>query len=306
MRTLRLRHHPVSMGVLAALVLSSASAVWPQTDLENTLRQYSKDTVGGYIQPIADLFGTNMQAGFYHSASIPRVGVHVEFNLIGMGSLVGEDLETYEAKTPAGFSPSAFETATVFGGKGTEVTDQANPQLKYRGSDGILKASLFPLAVPQLRVGSFMGTEAIVRFMTTPDLGDDAFPKTTLLGVGVRHSISQYLLAAPVDLAAGVFVNRFTAGDLIDFKGWAVGAQASKGFGLFNLYGGADWESTTMNLKYESKDPFAEPLVDIDLKGANGLRLTLGGGMSLGVFKLFADVNLGSITNFSGGIGLGI
>ena len=110
-----------------------------------------------------------------------------------------------------------------------------------------------------------------------------------------------------MDVAAGIFYNRFTVGDLIKFRGLSIGAQASKGFGPANLYGGLAWESSTMNLKYQTNDPIAQDAkIDIDLKGDNNFRLTLGGGLSLGFFKLFADVNLGPVTNFSGGLGFGL
>jgi hypothetical protein len=44
----------------------------------------------------------------------------------------------------------------------------------------------------------------------------------------------------------------------------------------------------------------------VSIDGANSFRFTLGAGLSLGVFHLFADANFGSVTQFSGGIGFGI
>jgi hypothetical protein len=91
----------------------------------------------------------------------------------------------------------------------------------------------------------------------------------------------------------------------MDFNGFAVNAQASKTISILVLYGGIAYESSTMGLKYTSTDPLLPPAVDIEMDGANNVRFTVGAGLSLGILKIFADANFGSITNFSGGIGFG-
>jgi len=288
---------------LAATFLLAIGSARSQSDLERTLMQYSANDVKGYIQPIADLFGANMNAGYYHSAAIPVAGFHLGIDIVGMGALVSDDQKTYAANAPVGFNPATFQTATVFGGKGTVATD-ASTGFTYRGSDGIINASIFPLAVPQVSIGYFYGTVVTARFITTPSFSNDKFPKTTLWALGARHGISQYLPGAPLDIAAGVFYSSFTVGDIIDFTGLSIGAQASKSFAVLNLYGGVAWEKSTMNLKYTPSNS-ATPAVNIDLDGDNAFRITVGAGLALGFFNIFADANIGSITNFSGGIGLG-
>ena len=287
------------LALAIAVVLGSRDAR-AESDLEKVLKQYDSQTVKGYIQPMVDFFGANMNAGLYHSAAIPAMGLKIEIDLVGMGSLVGDEQKTYSAPAPPGFGASTFKTATIFGGKGGRITTPDS--LSYSGSDGIIDATLFPLAVPQLTIGSVAGTEATIRFVTSPSI--DAFPTTTLFGAGLRHSISQYLPGAPLDIAVGGFYSSFTVGDIIDFKGISVGAQASLSAAIATLYGGLAWEKSTMNLKYGAATPGA-PAVDFDLDGSNNFRFTAGGGLSLGVFKIFADANFGSVTNFSGGIGFG-
>jgi len=287
--------------VVGMLLMPTAARA--QSDLDKALEHFDAQTVKGYIKPMADFFGANMNAGWYHSADIPVTGLKIEVNIIGMGSLVGDDQKTFTATAPPGFSPATFETATIFGGKGKTIRNSFDTSLTYSGSDGIVDATLFPLAVPQLTVGSIYGTELTLRFVPFPDI--DAFPKTTYFGVGARHSISQYLPAVPLDIAAGVFYTSFEVGDLIDFKGISIGAQASKTFVIATLYGGLAWENSTMNITYVSKFP-GGGRVDIDLDGDNSFRFTVGAGLSLGFVKLFADANFGAVTNFSAGIGVGI
>jgi hypothetical protein len=304
MNTLKRACSPGALCLLALVVLAGASAARSQNDLEKTLRQNTSATVSGYIQPVADMFGANMHTGYYHTADVEKWGLHISLDFVAMGAMVKDDQKNYSAPAPAGFNPGTFQTATLFGGKGTEVTD-VRTGLKFRGSDGIINASYFPLAVPQLTIGNIYGTQAMIRFVTLPaSLSNGKLPAITLWGLGARHSISQYIPKFPVDLAAGLYFNSFTFGDMIDFKGVALNAQASKSWSILTVYGGLQWEQSKMTLSYISTDVSAPP-VDITLDGANAFRFTAGLALGLGPLKLFGDVNFGSVTTLSAGFGFG-
>ena len=288
--------------ITVLLVPPSASA---QSSFESAIQAYGKQNVEGYVQPIADLFGANMNSGFYHSAAIPAFGFTFKLDIVGMAAVVSDDQKTFTASTPAGFLPASFQTATVFGEKGTLVSSTSPTGLTYRGSDGILNAKMFPFAVPQLTIGSILGTEASVRYIAVPKIGDDKFPKTSLLGFGGRHSISQYIPLIPVDIAVGVFYSTLKSGDIIEFKGLMYGAQVSKTFSILTLHGGVNVESSTLTLSYKSTDPAAPGDVEIKLDGKRKMSFTGGLQLNLGGFRLFGNANLGSVTNFTAGIGFG-
>jgi Family of unknown function (DUF6588) len=295
----------IAAALVVPLVLMGHQAMG-QTSIENTLKQFSGEDARGYIQPFADLFGANMNAGFYHNAQVPTTGLTLSLDIVAMGSLVGDDQKSYTAHTPAGFSPTTFSTATIFGGKGSIVKNAPDTSLQYKGSDGIINTSIFPSAVPQLTIGSIFGTKAIVRFLTTPKLGsNDDVPEITLFAIGAQHSVSQYLPSFPLDLSAGIFYSSFKVGDIMKFSGVSIGGQVSKSFSVLRLYGGLAWEKTSMTLEYTSTAPGAAASVKQDLDGANTFRVTGGLCLHLGFFNIFADANAGSITNFSGGISFG-
>jgi hypothetical protein len=294
--------------VLALAALCGvAPAAFAQSSLEDALAQYSATSVQGYIKPLVDLFGANLNSGFFSGRAAPGGGISIRFSLVGMAASVSDDFKTYTANTPAGFDPATFETATIFGGQGTTVTNAGNPALSYRGSDGLINASLFPLAAPQLSIGGVFGTEAMVRFVATPTFGsNDQFPKTSLVAFGVRHNVGKYLgNALPVDLGVGVMYSTFKVGDIVKVTGLTIGATASKTVALLTVYGGAAWEQSTMNLTYTSTDPAASGTVNIDIDGANTFRVLAGLSLKLLVARIFADVNLGSVTSFSGGLSFG-
>ncbi len=291
---------------VALLLLVCATAARAESDLEKALRQLNSDAVKGYIQPIADFFGANTNAGFSHSVRIPEDGFHFRFDIIAVGSVVGDEQKTYTLKAPAGYSPSEFKTATVFGGKGDSIAGPPGSGLMYKGSDGVFNTTLFPFVTPQITIGHIYGTEAMIRFVPIPELSDGKIPKITLFGAGIRHSLSQYIEDSPLDMAIGFQFNSFTFGDLMSVKGYGIGVQAGKTLAILELYGGVQYEKSTMNLSYKSTDPtITTPLVDIDLEGANTFRGTLGASLHLSVLKLYADANFGTVTNFTAGIGFG-
>ena len=295
----------LSLCVLIGGLFLLAPESTAQTELEKAIQQYNATSIGGYLQPVADLVGANMHAGYYHSAYVPQSGFSIGVDIIAMGSLVKDEQKNYTAAAPAGFAPGTFQTATIFGGKGTAVTHQTNTSLQYKGSDGIFNTSIFPMAAPQLRIGSLYGTEVVIRFLATPSLGDNKLPVLTFWGAGARHSLSQYIPYCPVDIAASFFYSNFSFGDLIKAKGMAFGVQASKSIKILMLYGGLSYEKSTMDLSFKTTDPTSTPLVDVSLDGANKFRATVGVGVNFGLFKVFADANFGTVTNYSGGIGFG-
>lgn len=292
--------------VCGALTPGGAPGQTANTQLENVLRQFNGDLVKGYMQPVADLFGANMNSGFFHSAAIPTSGFRVSFDIVAMGAMVGDDQKTYNVALPEDFSQPSFRSATFFGPRGSVFRDPRDTNLVYQAPDGVLDATLFPFGIPQLRFGYLYGTEATIRFIPLPAISDQ-IPSSTLVGIGVRHSLSQYFPLIPVDLSVGFVYNSFETGDIIDFKGTAFGIQASRKFSVLTLYGGLALERSTLHLKFTANDPvLGTAVVETKLNGKNSARFTGGFGLTFGFFTLFADANVGQIVNFSGGMGFGI
>jgi hypothetical protein len=302
MKSLRRVPRLRSIAAAACTLLFLAATGHAQSDLEKTLQQFNANDVKGYIQPLADLFGANMNAGMFHDAEVPRTGFHFSFEIVGMGSSVGDNQKKYTLNSPAGFNPATFSTATMFGGKRDSVVD-TRTNLKYYGiADGFVNTSIFPLGAPQITIGDIYGTRAIVRLVATPSM--KGFPSATLWGLGLQHSISQYVPAIPVDIAAHVFYTQFRFGDLVSFNGTSIGVEASKSLSILRVYGGLAWEKSSMELKYAPANA-TSPAVDITMNGANNFRATIGLGLHIVFFSIFADANFGSVTNFSAGIGFG-
>jgi hypothetical protein len=286
---------------LCLLVGGTASA---QNPFEDAIKQLSSDNVRGYIQPFVNGFGANLNSGLYHSASISEMGLSIKFDIVGMGTMIGDAEKVYDAVAPQPFDQTPVQTATIFGGPGTIVSHPSG--VTYQFQNGQVKTSFVPLAVPQLTLGNFYGTQAVIRYAPLPSVGD--FPKVTLFGIGARHSISRYLPTVPVDLAVSAFYQTFDIGEIMSAHALNFGAQASKSFSVLTLYGGLQYETSSMDLSYTYTGPGATPntKVGISIDGQNNFRATAGLGLNLVILNLSADVNVGKVTVLSAAVGFGI
>ncbi|MBI1805541.1 MAG: hypothetical protein HYR76_00655 [Ignavibacteria bacterium] len=276
-----------------------------QNPFEDAVKQISSDNARGYLQPFVNAVGANLNSGLYHSAQIGDVGLALRFDIIGMGTLIGDAEKTYNAIAPQPFDQTPVQTATVYGGIGTTVHGPV-PGIDYHFQNGEVKTSIVLLAVPQLTIGNVFGTQAIVRYIPIPQIGD--FPKVNLFGIGAHHNVSRYLPASPVDLAVGLFYQKINIGDTFDAKTVNFGAEVSKSFSVATLYGGMQYESATMNVTYVYTGPGSTPNTkfSFDMDSENKFRMTGGLSLNLVILNLSADINVGKVTVISGALGFGL
>lgn len=259
--------------------------------LDDRFSLLNETNAEGYAKPLATALGTGLNSGTYYTASVPSL-FGFTFSLKGMFIFIPDDDKTFDPTVPSGYEEGP--SATIFGDKGGA----------YAGYDGFITLppginfSSVPLAYPQVTFGTF-GTELLIRFLPSIEIGDKDL---NFWGVGLKHSISQYIPLFPVDIAAQVVYNKISITDIVDHKNLAFNVHASKSLGLLILYGGLQYESSTMDLEYsiegdpENADPLLREDKDVKLSidGANNFRLTLGSALKLGFFAVNLDVNIGS------------
>jgi hypothetical protein len=286
--------------ILFALVLISIvfTPCFAQ-DIDQMISSYLGDNGEGYMKPLGDAFGSSLNSGFFHSARIKK-GFHLSFGVHGMLARISDDQRVFMAKTEGGFSPAqTVEAPTIFGkAEPVMVTGIAGTVFAFPSG---LDVERLPLAVPQVTLGALFGTEATVRLMQM-DLGD-TFKQLKLMGYGVRHSISQYIPAFPIDLAAAVYMQQFKIGDIVDANALYYGVQASKKLSLLTLYGGIGISQSLMKIRYES-DITGDPVdIAFDLDTAGRLCATAGLCIDLGGLYLNADYNMGAQNILTAGLG---
>lgn len=300
------RHVAAISAALLALGVLAAPARG-QSSLESAIQQYSSTSIRGYIQPLADALVADLSIGYINSASSPGK-FSLSLEAVAMTAALDDKLRSYTATAPAGFQPATYETPTIFGGTAPTINHSTIPGLSYRGSDGVVDAKYFPTAAPQLRLGGILGTELVVRYASSslvPFLDEQDFPELKLFGVGVQHSLNQYIKGLPMDLAIAASFNSLTFGDIVDLSSNSVGVNVGRSFGLFGVSGGFVSEGGTMNLTYTSTDPNAPGNVDIDLDVDRTVRFRAGASLSLGFLRLFGDAAFGNVISYAGGLRFG-
>jgi uncharacterized protein DUF6588 len=288
-------------------VLVTATPARGQSGLESVIQQFSGAAIQGYIQPLADALVANLSIGYVNS-TIPGKKLSISIELVGMSAKVDDAMRVYTAATPSGFQPSTIDAPTIFGGAATEVQHSSIPGLSYRPSDGLVDAEYFPAFGPQIRVGGLLGTDLVVRYASSSlvkTLDEEDFPELTILGIGLQHSLTQYLKGLPVELSIGGSFNSIKFGDIVDLSATSFGLNVGKSFGLLGVSGGVQSDGGTMNLTYNSTDPNGAGDVDVDIDVKRAIRFRAGASLSLGFLRLFGDAAFGDVTSYAGGLRFG-
>jgi hypothetical protein len=300
------RRTAATMGVVIALGAIAAPAR-AQSGLESVISQFSGATIQGYIQPLADALVGNLSVGYVNSTSLGKK-FSLSIEVIGMTAAVSESMRMYTAATPNGFQPSTVQAPTIFGGAATAVDHATIPGLSYRPSDGLVDAEYFPTLGPQIRLGGLLGTELVFRYASSsmvPVLEEEDFPDLSILGLGVQHSLSQYITGLPVDVSIGGSFNTLKFGDIVDLRSTSFGLNVGKSFGVLGVSGGLQSDGGTMNLTYTSTDPQGAGSVDVDVEVERSMRFRAGAALNFAFFRLFADAAFGDVTSYAAGLRFG-
>lgn len=311
------------------------------SDLRRVLDVMGAGYADGYVQPVTDAFGANMNAGLFRNADVdagflPFVPIKVYVGLTVSGVPTGSLDKTFTPPAEETLSdgtvitfdgdavPTAFgstntpddATLTVRSPDGTEETIAAPP--------GLLDTPIAPLAMPQVRLGTLFGTDAQLRYLPTSTLsaGGGSYGRVGLFGVALRQDVNRWIPAPlPLKLAVQGSYNQFSLendvsqdsrverDEVISASGWAFNLQASRGIPLLpvTLYGGLQYE--TFSVKYDyvfnpvgtSSDPLR---LSLDQSASNRTRALAGLAIRLAFLEINADYAFAENDVLTTGIGL--
>jgi hypothetical protein len=267
----------------------------------NKFQNLMSDDLRSYLQPFADAFGANLNSGLYHTAKIPKSGLHFYVGIETMLALIGNDQREYTAVLidENGMPVEEPGLPTVFGSEEDRQIDLA-PGVSYILPGGF-DIRVFPIVAPLVTLGSVAGTEFSLRWVDV-DLGTD-FGLLKISGFGLRHSLSQYFPLSPLDICFGFFVQDFKLGRIFKANMGYFGAQASRSLGPLTVYGGVGIEKSTFTL---GNDENVLKVAPITFDSANRTRLNAGVTLSILILKLHVDYTLGMQNILVAGIGIGI
>lgn len=263
-----------------------------------------------YSKPLATYLGTYFNTGSYYGADVPDL-FGFKFSIIGMISVVPESQKTFKPNPQIPGGENLEPTATALGNKSTYfLTDKG-----YFVYPTGLSLKYIPMGIYQF-AGSIYNTELMIRFFPNSNFEDT---KVGLYGFGIKHEISSHIPLLPVNIAVQLLYNHLDveySGNEIDkyakvsSNNFAFNVHASKSFGLFTVYSGLQYESSSAKFKYYFNDPdnyypsLGNQYQEISLDGDNNFRYTLGGAIKLSVIVLNADMNITTFTTYSLGLSL--
>lgn len=290
-----------------ALVLLAATVLLPSpahAQIEANLSKYTGQNAEGYLTPLKEGFGAALQAGLYRSAWIAEGKWQVNLDTKATFVKFADGDRTFTARTEEGFfPPSEVEAPTVIG-SGTAVTQSGQGGTVAVFPGGFDVGSM-GLAVPQLTVGLPTGSQVLFRYIAV-ETGDADLGDLSLIGVGARHSISQYFAAPPFDLAAGVMWQSFELGrNLIDATALSFGVQASKRYSVLEPYVGLGMDSFGMSVEYEYGSDTPPDKLSVDFDRTSDLHVLGGLGINLKFVHLYGEIGHSSQTSYALGLSLG-
>jgi hypothetical protein len=282
-------------------------------DIGDQVSFYKGDNAEGYLRPLVDAIGADLNNGLFQSSFIPISGLSAAFELHGMAVWFGNDDRTFTAKTGEGFQPpSSARASTVVGPEdAASVSGEGGTTYMFPGGFNL---NSFALSVPQIRFGSYRGTEGILRYLGA-DLGDSDLGNLSLFGFGLRHNISQYFGPDfPVSMAGGFLWQRFKAGkndaggDMLRSTDWTIGVQAGRiygsGWATIEPYTGLSLDGHSMDVAYTGKDD-EDSTIRLSYEPTHSLRFTLGFLAKLAVAGVHAEYSIGKRNSFAFGLALG-
>ncbi len=281
-------------------------------DLEDYVSKYTQDNGKKYLQPFADAFSADLNSGLFRQAVVKKKGFQLYIGVVGQVAVIPDDQKYFQAYTESSLYPpeGPYKVPTVFGPKEAVIVpvEASGGLIDYAFPAGF-DIDYMPLATPQITIGSLMGTDLTVRYITLDlqDMGD-----LDLFGWGIRHNINQYITLLPVDVAVGYYRQSFKIGDYFDASASLISLQGSYSVPVITFYGGLGIESSNVDVQYtytgEGDVPGSqtEETIKFDMEGANNLRLTIGLTFNLGPLKINGDYNMAKQSTFSAGVGFGI
>jgi Family of unknown function (DUF6588) len=272
--------------------------------VDDRLEAYTGKNATGYMAPLVDGFRSNLNSGLFHSARIAD-GFNISLEFDVAVTLFSEESRMFLATTEGGFKPETTVRAPTVVGDPDAVYVTGDSSLVFAFPGGFDVDHMY-LSCPQLRVGTWKGTEVVGRLIIY-DTGSTEVGRLGVWGAGMRHSVSQYFpKLAPVDVALAVMwqhaeLHNEDDQDVLDSELATVAVHTGVELGSIYPYGGVSISWYTMAIRYGFDDISVEP-VELDFNSNADLQLTLGVSYQVGFVAAYGEYNVASEHSVAAGL----
>ena len=321
--------------ILTLILVFSTSLAFADDSFQEELQKLAEDNAKGYISPAPTAFGSNMNSGLFHTAKTHAPFLGFDISVKMMLAMVPDEDMIYDFALPdipiefdymgqpISLSPAdIYDNAapTVFG----EDKDELAPDpallaeaLEAQGVSPLTEDQLqqlidehipnipippgfdipgLPLMIPQVSLGLPMKSEVMLRFFPNTKINDD-IGEIGFFGIGIKHSISQYIPLCPVNIAGQFAYQSLKFGDIITSNHTAFNVIASKGLFIFTPYMGLGFENSSFEIDYTYYNPDIpnDPGTPIkfDMDGDNSFHMRFGVNFKLLLIGINAEYAVG-------------
>lgn len=316
--------------ILLSVIAASAMGVSAQKNVGEFLNAGKADAqllAKEYLRPYGEVLGSNLNSGWYNSAS-PHKLLGFDVTLSASYTMMPSSAKTFDmSKLNLATVDYTKPIAPTMAGK---MSSSEMPKLYLKGQDpnvvGYIDlpngSGTNAMAMPMIQagVGLPFHSEIMLRYMPDVKLGD--YGKLGLWGVGVKHSLKEYvpflkslpalnvsvlgaytkfssgmslpdndvLKSGNLDISSGAYTTRLLVGANLPVVAFYTGVgygNATSDFDITGSYNGAASERV-LGLNYKTS------AVDFNA----GVRLRLG------VIALHADYSLGDYQMVTAGLGV--
>jgi len=326
----------IKLLLVFALIATSAQ-LFGQSQIIDFLKAGQADAnklSEAYLLPYGEMLGVNLNSGWYNSAKVHKVG-GFDFTISASYTKAPSSKKSFDPNA-IGLSeytiPQGTGNAPTMAGSENESMTFAISEPNTGISLGTMDvtgagADMFISPMVQAAVGLPFHTEIMGRFMPTVSYGD--FGKAGLWGLGVKHSIKDYIpfvkrvpflqasvLAAYTDFDAKLGVSNIGSIGAAEEIGKGAGElQTSAGafttrlligvnVPVVSFYTGLGYGTTTSNFDLVGEfTGYEGSPIALEYK-TNGFDFNAGMRIRLAIISLHADYTVGEYSVITAGIGI--
>jgi hypothetical protein len=292
-------------------------------NVQESVEKFERENAEMFIKPLVSAFGTTMNTGLYNTAKVLKpftFGLNVNVMMAGVPT---ED-KKFIAKRPDLSIPNPnpleddiylyeeeeIETATIFGKNGNTFHANILGLNDLQMPNG-LNIPAVPFAMPQFNLGLPLGNEIMIRGFPKTEI-DKEIGELGFWGIGLKHSLDQYIPFFPIDIAIqGVYQNLYI-GDILKSSNFNANLQVSKKLLMFTGYCGIGIDKTNVSVEYNYiyDDILNEEIIEnertieFNIEGENNLRFTGGFRYSFLLIKFYTDYTISKYSVFNAGFGI--
>lgn len=284
-----------------------------------------------YLKPYGEMLGTSLNAGWYNSAKVHKVG-GFDLTVSVMAAMTPSSRTKFDVRKLGleafSLAPSSPHMAPNVAG---EIEESNLPRLQPNLPGGDYESFTLPngtgfnkMPVPMIQagIGLPLHSELIVRFVPKMDIGDVG--EVGLLGFGLKHSLKDYIPFVKrtpfLQLSALMAYTKFNSlipvedgmgGNELDISsgGFTSRLLVGANFPVISFYTGLGYGSTNsdFDLKGEYNIPGegvkVDPLVHYK---TNGFDFNAGLRLRLGFLAIHGDYTFGTYPTLTVGVGINI